>query len=156
MSQEGSGQAGNALLSVARFRVGRILMWILAIPFLSVGSLGFIPVSRQVVPDPAAVQTTSLVVAVWLGSPRVPVLASQEKRSDELSAFAATRKVTVSRGRALAAGCVRSARVGGSLPPQPAAASRSTAIVAKRPWCGRARKGNREASSLFGKNVYLS
>lgn len=43
MSQEGSSQIGNALFAVARFRVGRILMWIVATPFLFVGSLGFLP-----------------------------------------------------------------------------------------------------------------
>jgi hypothetical protein len=42
MSQEGSG-IGNALFAVARFRVGRILMWIIATPFLFVGGLGFLP-----------------------------------------------------------------------------------------------------------------
>jgi hypothetical protein len=42
MSQEGSG-LGNALFAVARFRVGRILMWIIATPFLFMGSAGFLP-----------------------------------------------------------------------------------------------------------------
>ena len=44
MSQEDSGSAavGNALFAVAQFRIGRILMWIVATPFLFVGSLGFI------------------------------------------------------------------------------------------------------------------
>ncbi len=42
MSQEGSG-VGNALFAVAKFRVGRILLWIIATPFLFVGGLGFLP-----------------------------------------------------------------------------------------------------------------
>jgi hypothetical protein len=36
-------QDSNPLAMVASFRVGRILMWIVAIPFLLVGSLGFLP-----------------------------------------------------------------------------------------------------------------
>ena len=42
MSQEGSG-IGNALFAVASFRVVRILLWIIATPFLFVGGLGFLP-----------------------------------------------------------------------------------------------------------------
>lgn len=47
MSQEGSNAVGDALIAVARFRVGRILMWIVATPFLFVGSLGFFPSSQH-------------------------------------------------------------------------------------------------------------
>ena len=42
MSQGGSG-IGDVLLGVAKFRIGRILMWIIATPFLFIGGLGFLP-----------------------------------------------------------------------------------------------------------------
>jgi hypothetical protein len=46
MSREGSGQAGSALITVARFRLGRILLWIVASPFLLVGGLGLLANER--------------------------------------------------------------------------------------------------------------
>lgn len=42
MSGEGSSQVGNALSVVMQFRLGRVLLWILATPFLLVGSLGML------------------------------------------------------------------------------------------------------------------